>query len=624
MELSKSTLTWTSACEEVIFDNMGMDDLVGKLDSVLQHIMQSPNSSAIELTEGGIAICGLPAFKSKESEGAKGHSRPNNVSCTSEPNKEWNGTESAIRKVLSEVSRVPEREITKQQTIFNLGLDSIIAIKVSSLLRKRSINLSVSDLLKATSIYNMAQLANAKQENAVLVKKDNENLAVHPLAHINVQEVMQIARIDPNSVQKILPCSPGQVYMLSAWQNREGSEFYSTFQYMAPKLLDKTRLNQAWDTLCETTSILKTMFASTGDRQIPFLQIVLKQNHNPVIWLSQPSLDGQLNANFSKPLVSLAVVSPNVSSLSDSARPSLFLKIHHALYDGVSLNLLVQQLGSLYQDPSMVHESESQYEDFLAQELTGVSQISRENFWSVYLSKSNHILLPLIDLSPGYSRYERKSPYTPRIIQSISSLSTAARAENVSFQALFLASYAKVHAKLLSRLRTDITKRRDIIFGVYLANRSHPLSGLPTLPAPTVNLVPLRIRDALHAPILEVAKNIQLDLHLISSIENSRVGLWEVFDWTGVLLDCFVNFLTLPDSEDSLECDKTEGLSLDLEHVALDPGSMEYMVQVGNEREWFQDNFKWSQANAVKDVYRVSRLPPNPTFPPIFHLPLLP
>lgn len=623
MELNENTLTWTSACEEFVFDARGMDDLFGNLDFVLEHIIRAPNASAIELSEGGISICGLPAFQSKESEEAEDHSNSDGVFYTTQADEEWNGTESTIRKVLSEVSHIPEGEITKQQTIFNLGLDSIVAIKVSSLLRKRSIGLSVSDMLKATSIFNMAQLANAKQKGSLLVKKDNENPLVHLLAHINVQEVLQSARIDPNNVQKALPCSPGQVYMLSTWQNREGSEFYSTFHFMTSKLLDKRRLNQAWDTLCEKNSIFKTIFVSTGDRQIPFLQIVLKQNPNPAIWLSQPSFHGQLHVDFGKPMVSLAVLSPNVSTSSDSARSSLFLKIHHALYDGVSLDLFMQQLEYLYQDPYVVFESQPQYEDFLAQELTASGQTSRKNFWSMYLNKSDKFLLPLIELAPGYSRYEKKSPFVPGLIPSIKCLSTVARGENVTFQALFLASYAKVHARLLSRMKTDITQRSDIIFGIYLANRSRPLAGLLTLAAPTVNLVPLRIREALQAPILDIAKSIQRDLHLIGSIENSQVGLWEIDDWTGVLIDCFVNFLTLPDSKDNLGSDRTNGLNLDLEHVALDLGSTEYTAQVESEREWFQKSFKWSQENVVKDVYRVSSLP-NPLYSIFFFRTLSP
>lgn len=614
MELNEDSLSWTSACEDEVFNTEGLDDLIEKLDLVLRRILHAPNDSAIELTEGGIVICGLPAFRKNESKGAGNHSNRDDIFNTSQF-EDWTLTESIIRKVLSEVSHTPEGEITKSQTIFNLGLDSILAIKVSSLLGKRSISLSVSEMLKAATIMNMAQLADANRKDFVLVKKDTKTPLFHLLGHFPVQEAVENAAMGLAEAHKILPCSPGQIYMLSAWQNSEGAEFYSTFELTTSKKLNKMRLDQAWYTLCEKSSILKTRFASTGDRQTPFLQVVLRHSKNPIVWLSQPPSDGQLLTDFNKPLVSLAVVLPNSHTSSDSATTSLFLKIHHALYDGVSLNILVQQLQSLYQDPNTTLDTEPEFEDFLVQELTSSSQTSRKEFWSMYLSRSENILLPLGGPSSEYSKYERKCLYTPRLVQSTISLSMVARAENVSFQAVFLASYATVYAKLLSRLGAGIAQSSDIVFGIYLANRSHPLPGLPTLAAPTVNLVPLRIREALQVPVLEMAKSIQRDLHMIGSVENSRVGLWEVCDWTGVLIDCFVNFLALPDLK-AQEEDGANVLNLGLEQVAVDPGSKGYIAQTETGREWYQRNFRWPRENAVKDVYRVSS--PTPVFFPQF------
>lgn len=634
MELNDDSLSWKSACEDVIFDTGGLDDLVENLDLVLRHIMQSPNESAIELTEGGIVICGLPAFRENKSEEVRNRSIVNDWIDPSKHEGEWTLTESTIRKVLSEVSHIPEGEITKLHTIFNLGLDSIIAIKVSSLLGKRSIRLGVGEMLKAATIMNMAELADAKRKNSVVAQNDLGNPIVHILSYVDVEKALKSSGIDLEQVQKVLPCSPGQVYMLSAWENSEGAEFYSTFQFRALKGLDKMRLSHAWYLLCEKSPILRTRFASTGNRQIPFLQVALRKNINPVVWLSQPPLDGQLNADVTKPLVTLAVAMPALYSLTNSRRPNLFLKIHHALYDGVSLNILVQQLQSLYHDPKAILQSESQFEDFLSQELMSSSQTIRKDFWSRYLGRSDNILLPLTGPLPKYSRNGRNCLYTPHFIQSTTGLSMVARAENISFQALFLASYAVIYAQLLLRLGTSITEKSDIVFGIYLANRSHQLPGLPALAAPTLNLVPLRIHEALRAPVLEIAKNIQRDLHLISNVENSRVGLWEIYDWTGVQIDCFVNFLTLPDSKANQEEDETEGLRLGLEHVAIDPGSREYVAQKEADQTWFQKNFAWSRENAVKGCYRVSprtvhyagyhsllspRFIPHLVFPPFPH-----
>jgi len=88
-----------------------------------------------------------------------------------------------------------------------------------------------------------------------------------------------------------------------------------------------------------------------------------------------------------------------------------------------------------------------------------------------------------------------------------------------------------------------------VIIGIYLANRSH-LEDLSSLAAPTLNLVPLRVRSPTRTSLAELAKQIQKDLQLIGTPENSSVGLWEIEAWTGVTVDTFVNFVKVPDNSD--------------------------------------------------------------------------
>lgn len=81
-----------------------------------------------------------------------------------------------------------------------------------------------------------------------------------------------------------------------------------------------------------------------------------------------------------------------------------------------------------------------------------------------------------------------------------------------------------------------------MVFGVYLANRSTEEESQ----YPTLCLVPLRVQAAEGLQLAEAAAKIQQNLHDISNVENVSVGLWEIKEWTGVVVDSFVNFLSLP------------------------------------------------------------------------------
>jgi len=151
---------------------------------------------------------------------------------------------------------------------------------------------------------------------------------------------------------------------------------------------------------------------------------------------------------------------------------------------------------------------------------------------------------------------QRTEVFRPSLLDNIDKLEALARRNGVSIQAIFLAAYATLHSRVL--YGTDVDATTDVIFGIYLANRSHSLEGLPELAAPTVNLVPIRVKAPLQRSLLAIAKGVQTDLQEIGQVENSGVGLWEIEEWTGVKIDCFINFLKLPDAAE----DDTAGVNI--------------------------------------------------------------
>lgn len=544
MELESDCLNWRIACENSIFDRDGSKDLMERIDSVFREILESSEKPMVEIRGDSASVCGLPPFRINRIKDVN-----NTVSDTPDiSDEEWTNTESLIRKILSDVSHIPEKEISKNETIFSLGLDSISAIKVSSLLRKRSLNLGVGEMLKAATVLKMAQVADKKALNGSSETLDSSITILKQQDALPIGEILLGAGINMGDVEKTLPCGPGQVYMLSRWQNSEGVLFYPTFCYQTFEHLDKPRLFKAWETLCETTPILRTTFASTEDRQIPFIQVILNQSPSSINWLANPPSNELPRPILSSSPVSLAVLEPPESSTMTCPKTTLFLTIHHALYDGVSLTILLQRFQDLYENPRTSVETKPSLEDFLTYDLTTSSQEARKEFWSTYLKNSHHELLPLTDCKLNTSMYQWNSQFRSGLISSIDKISSLARDSNISLQALFLATYAHVHATLLSRIALSNPQPSDVIFGIYLANRSLPLQGLPKMAAPTLNLVPLLVRAALTTPILQSAKIIQQDLHAIASPQNSRVGLWEIKDLTGVEIDCFVNFLSLPNA----------------------------------------------------------------------------
>jgi len=167
-------------------------------------------------------------------------------------------------------------------------------------------------------------------------------------------------------------------------------------------------------------------------------------------------------------------------------------------------------------------------------------------FWTNYLASDKDIPMK----HPPASFASRKvRHYRPRLLGSVTEAEGKSNECGLSFQSLFLATYAFVRAKLVSPDRIGTRFPEAVTIGVYLANRSLDIEGLLELTHPTFNVVPLKVEISVDASIFDVAKNIQRDLRKIGQIENCGVSLYEIYEWTGVRIDSCVNFLKLPERE---------------------------------------------------------------------------
>jgi aryl carrier-like protein len=62
----------------------------------------------------------------------------------------WDGTQLAIREVLSSLSDIPKERIAVSSTIYQLGIDSLAAVHVASRLRQQGLEVTVGDVLEVS------------------------------------------------------------------------------------------------------------------------------------------------------------------------------------------------------------------------------------------------------------------------------------------------------------------------------------------------------------------------------------------------------------------------------------------------------------------------------------------
>jgi hypothetical protein len=288
---------------------------------------------------------------------------------------------------------------------------------------------------------------------------------------------------------------------------------------------------------------------ATGDRQVPALQVVLKSKASDLVRLETGK------------------------RCEDGTWGRLLLQIHHALYDGVSLPLLMQRLGQGLASSSLPSNNNNNTLDvwkrFTTNPYLSPHYNAKRAFWTMYLSAVE----PRSEARTGYPiRRPRVSHIARSAVGDTSLLQRHAAGEGIGVQSFFLASYAKV---LFARATSGAGEEtaEEVVFGVYLANRQDDhddgaSSSSSSLDAtlPRLNLVPLRVKVA--GTLDSVARRVQRDLGLLTSEGRADVGLWEVEAWTGVRISSFVNFLSLPGDDDE-DDDGHHHYASSRDHVSL-------------------------------------------------------
>ncbi|KAI4866011.1 hypothetical protein F4820DRAFT_447488 [Hypoxylon rubiginosum] len=540
MEIMESSVVWRIAGDQDYVSLQDAKQILHDIESVLQYFCNNP-AAVLEFDNSSrVSVCGLKPFDLSSTEDAAEIAPPTN-SISQEIDLKL--TESPIMDVLSELSGIDRCAINPDQSIYQLGLDSISAIKASSILRKRGVDVSVRDLIKAASIREILSRpkgrANQSQDHPVSAPSRLGSV----LSNFEMRSLFKSAEIDETEVEAVLPALPIQVHMLSAWQNTGGLLFFPHFTYKLSGSLSHETVSRAWSRLVAEIPVLRTRFIGTKDLEIPFIQIIMKPKPTDPTE-DNPEEIKQGEWTYEETATPFAFIRIHTSHLGEAY---MHLHIHHALYDGVSLPAITDRFlelcdncptTSLATNPTIWH-------DFVSNHYSPEVRQERQKFWVSYLRGANPIHLlahqePMVNGQKAQQRKELKRG----ALTDVSNLRAMISAHGATLQALFFAAYSRA---LAASQQADASSKgdADIVFGVYLANRAS-FSGLEEAPFPTLSIVPLIVKDPLTRSVADVAVEIQKDLVEISSFENASAGLWEIYDWTGIQIEACVNFLTTP------------------------------------------------------------------------------
>lgn len=411
--------------------------------------------------------------------------------------------EQQMQKLWAQVLNIDASIIGLDDSFFQLGGDSIAAMKLVGATRKAKISLTVSDIFKLPTLVAISGLQG--QEDFQI----EESKAPEPFSLISEavkNSVMESATefVDASSIADIFPITSFQSLNIE-----ESLKFpFQSFNYFFIDFglgLDAERLEKSCDTLTENFLSLRSCFVPAQGKywqivmqKLSISMIVNETTEDPVQVAEQFCFNDR-NEGFQPGQSPTKFVL--IRNKSKGSR--LILRLSHNQYDGVSMPALINTLRDLY-----IGKTISLGPDF---SVYRAYCTRRENIsishWGDLLHGSN-----LTELASSIASLET-SPVpksnTPETIVLEQVVNLPHLPDGISLASVISSAWAVV--------LSDLTGQQDVVYGSLVNGRNAAILGIEDIVGPCINIVPVRAQ-------LQAAQTCH---ELLSSIHQQHLSLGE-------------------------------------------------------------------------------------------------
>jgi amino acid adenylation domain-containing protein len=229
-----------------------------------------------------------------------------------------NETEKLVYETAVELLNSDEFGVTAD--LFTVGLHSLLSVTLAvKLTEKLHKNISATHIMSARTV------------RAIAEKIGNENTDINTASHMPIQDYY--------------PLRKNQLGIYMGWQNNPDALLYnipSVIHYETGT--DPERLSDAVEAAIDRNPILKTNAIYKNG------EIVLVRNDNRKIRPETVSLGDKKCKEFVRPfdIEEDELIRVLICKGNENAGPSLYIDVHHIVFDGLSSAVLIKQIGEIY------------------------------------------------------------------------------------------------------------------------------------------------------------------------------------------------------------------------------------------------------------------------------------
>ncbi|KAL8867502.1 MAG: hypothetical protein Q9174_005624, partial [Haloplaca sp. 1 TL-2023] len=439
--------------------------------------------------------------------------------------KELTEVELEVRAVVARSLAVEKCEILADTNIFKIGLESLSAIGLAINMQELGFDCSVSSVLKNPSVEKLALLPRTSQSTP------DEKPSVVASLEDRFRNVNGIHR----SFEAVKPCLPLQETLVAAVLTDKSRILYvnNVVLGLAPDV-DPKQLRKAWEMCVADHEILRTCFREFEDG---IIQAILPPNASDVMhWEDVDTADpkgacrrkeSQLPQDIvdemdSKPPCRLTMF----RSASENQKSRMLIQIHHALYDGESFAMILEDLEKRYHSSVIpTHTPFGPLLDYVASQ----DQHESRDFWKRYLQayQPTEVMKRASD--------DENLQMDRNLACPVSALSEFAASISGTLTSTIQAVFGIALAQIL--------EAHDVVFGAVLSGRTVPIKDAHSIVAPCITTIPQRVNLSVGtSAIIDIIKTAQEGF--VESLTYQHTALRRIHRWVEAKQPLFDSLVT--------------------------------------------------------------------------------
>ncbi|RSL82107.1 hypothetical protein CEP51_005380 [Fusarium floridanum] len=396
-----------------------------------------------------------------------------------------------------------EVKVYKQSNFFGVGGDSLRAMRLVAAAREEGLALTVAEIFSNTTFSDMTEKA------VDIAETSEEEREIAPFSLLDQDwdineartEAATLCGIEEDLVEDVYPCTPLQEALMAL--SAKVKEAYVAQRVVElPDMDTAERLVNAFDVAQQDCSILRTRIVQASGRGL--VQVVVKGH---LEWYSGTDLkeylvrDRDEAMDLGKPLVRYAVITN-----AETGTVNFVLSMHHALYDGWAMPLIVERINKAYTGGSISRPAE--FKHFIKY-LNGMDRSSSEVFWRERLDGANGTQFPALP----WAGYQTAADSLLEVYVPLEHPPT-----NSTTATVIRAAWALVVSQYINS--------GDVVFGETLTGRNAPIVGAEEIEGPMITTVPIRVQVDYEAPVSEYLQDVQEGT--VSQIPHEHYGLQHI------------------------------------------------------------------------------------------------